>query len=127
MSSQTQQNPIDNTNLKKYRCVVYDHYDTMYANQLREVFMPLNKDLQNKFIEFTDNLINDEKINRFALLSAIDDFIKNEKNKIDNNTNVNSSVNSNINSNPLDIHNYSWINFTDVAFNYRPYQSCSVM
>jgi hypothetical protein len=116
-------NPIETTNLKKYRCSVYDHYDTNYAKKLRESFAYVNKDLQNKFIEFTDNLINDEQINRFSLLSAIDDFSKNENNKIDNNTNDTIGENTN----PLDIHNYSWINFTDAAFNYRPYQPCCVM
>ncbi len=116
-------NPIENTNIKPYRCMIYDQYDTLYATKVREIFMYVNKDLQNKFIEFTDNLLNDIQVNRFALLRAIDDFSKNEKNKIDNNTNDKIDENTN----PLDIHNYEWIRFTDFAFNYRPYQTCCVM
>jgi hypothetical protein len=75
---------------------------------LKGSFSYIENELQNKFMLFTDNLMNENQINRFSLLQAIDDFYKNEKNITENN-------------------NYEWMRFTDMAFNFRPYQTCSVM
>lgn len=94
--------------LKKYRDAVYDIHDSTYATELKKSFSYIENDLKIKFMLFTDNLMDEKQINRFSLLKAIDDFDKNEKNI-------------------SEINNHEWMRFTDMAFNCRPYQPCSVM
>lgn len=100
--------------LLPYRTATPDQYDTMYATKLLEKFKILSPELQNAFQEFTKNLMDEKQIGRNSLLEAIDDFTKQQ---------------SNIGSNLIyDDNNYIfWVCFTDLAFNYRPYQGCSVM
>ena len=94
--------------LKKYRAAVYDIHDTTYAKELKKSFSYIENNLQSKFMLFTDNLMDENQINRFSLLAAIDEFNKNE-------------------SNITKINNYEWMRFADMAFNFRPYQPCSIM
>jgi len=101
---------MEEPTLKPYRSAEYDEHDTKYASLLLEPFLALNINLQNEFNEFTENLMQDEQINRYSLLRAIDDF---KRNKI-NNTNSK-------------FINYEWVIFTDLAYNCRPYQICSIM
>jgi hypothetical protein len=103
---------------KIYRASEYDVHDTTYANKMKTLFSELNDDLQIKFSLFTDNLMGEDQINRSALLKAIDDFEKSEKNIAEKNISE-----KNISDNNMD----QWMRFTDMAFNYRPYQTCSVM
>ena len=96
--------------LKKYRAAVYDIHDSTYATELKKSFSYIENNLQIKFMLFTDNLMDENQINRFSLLKAIDEFHKNEKNISE-----------------IIYNNHEWMRFTDMAFNCRPYQACSVM
>ena len=83
---------------KKYRSTNYDKYDVMYAMKLKQYILP------DSFHDFTDGLMSETHISRFQLLNAIDDYKK------------------------AGLHNAFplLINFEDCAFNYRPYQGCSI-
>lgn len=94
--------------IKPYRFYTYDIHDTTYAKTLHESFQNIDKQLQNEFNSFSDNLMLDKQINRFCLLDAIDDFKKSDNYK-------------------KNVINYHWINFIDLAFNCRPQQGCSIM
>ena len=95
-----------------YRTATPEEYDTMYATKLLEVFKILSPELQTAFQEFTKNLMDEKQIGRNSLLNAIDDFTKQQ---------------STIGSNLIQYNEISWMRFTDLAFNYRPYQGCCVM
>ena len=95
-----------------YRTATPDEYDTMYAKKLLEVFKFLSPELQTAFQQFTKNLMDEKQIGRNSLLNAIDDFTKHQ---------------STIGSNLIQYNEISWMRFTDLAFNYRPYQGCCVM
>lgn len=98
---------------KMYRTLKYDEHDTNYALKLSDYFNSyLDSSLQSDFNEFTDNLMDDIQINRFSLLDAIEDFQKSEKY---------------INTYKNNMNNTYWFTFTDMAFNYRPYQPCCIM
>jgi 5'-deoxynucleotidase YfbR-like HD superfamily hydrolase len=98
---------------KMYRAKRYDVHDTEYALKLSDYFNSyLDSNLQSDFNEFTDNLMDDKQINRFSLLDAIEDFQKSEKY---------------INTYKNNMNNTYWFTFTDMAFNYRPYQPCCIM
>ena len=103
-------NPNVNTEIiiKPYRCETYNIHDTTYASKLCVSFYTLEEVIQSKFNIFTENLMNDKQIDRISLLRAIDDFTKSETDKI------------------LFRH-YTWLSFTDIAFNYRPHQNCCIM
>jgi hypothetical protein len=104
----------------KYRAHEYDIHDTTYAKELNVRFSYVPSYIQNKFNTFTKNLMNDEQINRFCLLNAIDDFNKynnTHTDDIDNENKIDSAY----------LNDRDWISFTDCAFNYRPYQSCMIM
>jgi hypothetical protein len=105
--------------VKKYRATVYDIHDTTYAKELKKSFSNLENDLQNKFMLFTDNLMNEEQINRFSLLDAIDDFVK-DFSKTEKKTEKKTIID-------IIYNNVEWQNFANNAFNFRPYQSCSIM
>ena len=100
-----------------YRTVSPDQYDTMYSTKLNELFKNLSPELKNAFQEFTKNLMDEKQISRFHLLQAIDDFTKQQSNFCSNF----------INSNLIQNNEILWVRFTDLAFNYRPYQGCCVM
>ena len=55
-------------------------------------------------------IMDEKQINRNNLLDAISDFEKNNKY-----------------AKSLLTNNSPWVNFTNDAFNYRPYQTCIVM
>jgi hypothetical protein len=78
---------------KPYRACIYDVYDRMYADLMKSLEYP------EEFNTFTQGLMNESSINRYSLLSAIDDY-----------NNSNSGP-------PLSVA------FKNNAFNYRPYQS----
>ena len=77
---------------KPYRACIYDVYDRMYADFMKSLEYP------EEFNSFTQGLMNESSINRYSLLSAIDDY-----------NNSNSGP-------PLSVA------FKNNAFNYRPYQ-----
>ena len=88
---------------QKYRTAEYDIHDETYAKRLSEMFIIEsyhNKIVQNQFNLFTDNLMNEKKINRYSLLNAIDDYKKTENGRAYPLNNI----------------------FEDCAFNFRPYQ-----
>ena len=100
-----------------YRTTTYDKYDIMYAIKLNESFKILSPELQTAFQKFTKNLMNEKQIGHHSLLNAIDDFTKQQ-----------STIGSNfINLNLIQYNEIHWMRFTDLAFNYRPYQGCCVM
>jgi chloramphenicol O-acetyltransferase len=98
--------------LLPYRITTPDQYDTMYATKLNELFKNLSPELQTAFQKFTKKIMDEKQIGRNSLLQAIDDFTKQQ---------------SNIGSNLIQYNEIPWIRFVDLAFNYRPYQGCSVM
>jgi hypothetical protein len=95
-------------NQKPYRSGSYDKYDTEYATKLKELFLRLDDEIITNFNEFTENLMDDIQINRYSLLKAIDNFEKSKNYK-------------------FNITNSNWYNFSNTAFNFRPYQGCCVM
>lgn len=98
--------------IKPYRASKYDKYDTMYSTKLNINFYKLEDEIKKHFNDFTNNLMDEKQINRNSLLDAVDEFQNNEKYKY-----------LNLDKNQ----NYEWVNFTNDAFNYRPYQPCIVM
>ena len=82
--------------LKKYRYREYDVHDEKYATQMKKY------DIPQEFKDFTEGLLDETHINRFALLQAIEDFQR---------------------ARP-DVE-LSGV-FQDGAFNYRPYQPCVI-
>jgi hypothetical protein len=84
-----------------YRTILKDVFNKMYADSLKKTFQYLPSNIQTDFEKFTQNLMQEEYISRNSLLDAIRDF---------NKTNI--SVYGNRN----------WSNFSDNAWNYRPYQ-----
>ena len=59
---------------KPYRTLTYTNNDQIYAERLRIDFNSLPNNIKETFDNFTHNLMSDEKINRYLLLNAIDDF-----------------------------------------------------
>jgi hypothetical protein len=91
--------PVINVQLlKKYRAANYDRSDEEYARQMKKHTIPA------AFNEFTEGLMDETHINRFGLLSAIDDYNKTETSE----------------EFPLECR------FQDAAFNCRPYQPCII-
>jgi hypothetical protein len=84
--------------MPSYKARKYDECDQTYANELRKVFSSLDKTLQDNFQAFTENLMSDSHINRYCLVGAIEDF---------NRCGKYGQMNS---------------NFSDLAYNFRPYQ-----
>ena len=81
---------------------IYDIHDNAYTKELVSTFKMLPLEIQSKFQLFTNNLINDNCINSYSLMDAINDFNK-------NNNNIYKGV-------------QEWKNFDDRSFNYRPWQ-----
>lgn len=101
LASQIKPEPV----YKKYRINpnLYDHYDTLYATKLSEIFQQnIHSDAQESFNLFTENLMENKQISRNCLLDAIRDY--EQTNGCDQ------------------LH----VSFTNVAFNYRPYQPCVI-
>ena len=95
----TNEEPVINVQLlKKYRAANYDRSDEEYAKQMKKHTIPAT------FNDFTKGLMDETHINRFALLSAIDDYNKTETSE----------------EFPLECR------FQDAAFNCRPYQPCII-
>jgi hypothetical protein len=86
------------TVLPKYRCPSYDIHDETYAKTLRNI------EVNSVFNAFTQGLMDETRINRFAMLRAIDDYKAAGLQKVS----------------PLSVQ------FEDTAFNCRPYQACVV-
>lgn len=82
--------------LKKYRYIYYDNDDKEYATEMKTYEIP------QEFRDFTEGLMDETHINRFGLLKAIDDYEKIMPEK-----KLSSS-------------------FTNKAFNFRPYQQCTI-
>ena len=89
---------LEQISLPKYRCPSYDIHDETYAKTLRNI------EVNAVFNDFTQGLMNEPRINRFALLQAIDDYKAAGLQKVS----------------PLSVQ------FEDQAFNCRPYQACVV-
>jgi len=105
----------------KYRAAKYDQYDKTYADELRTYFYRLSPEVKTKFNLLTKNLMNDEEINRYCLLNAIDDFVKRYNSPNEPFHDIDDVLEKTY------IYNVDWLAFTDQAFNYRPYQPCIVM
>jgi len=82
--------------LKKYRAAKYDKHDEEYATQMKKY------DIPQEFRDFTDGLMDETHINRYAILQAIDDFQRKHPE-------IRLSC-----------------PFLDNSFNYRPYQPCII-
>jgi hypothetical protein len=82
--------------LKKYRAINYEKDDEDYAMYMKTHEIP------QEFRDFTEGLMDETHINRFGLLQAIDDYQRTRPEK-----NLSSG-------------------FQNSAFNYRPYQQCTV-
>ena len=101
---------------KPYHSTNLDECDKMYATKLKEKFLNLSNTFQEKFQKFTENLMNENYINRYMLLDAIRDFeLKYKINDI-----FWTSFSDKIND-------IFWASFSDSAFNFRPYNSLSKM
>ena len=103
--------------VKPYRAIKYDGFDTKYATELKISFDKLDLKLKNEFNLFTENLMIETQINRYLLLDAISDFEKKVRSKKSNE----SIRNENENENNESVSHYLWKQFTENAFNYRPY------
>lgn len=90
--------------VKKYRAATYDIHDKTYATELSEIFKREPADVQAAFNKFTDELMLEPAINRFSLLTAIDDYKESDANK----------------EFPVGV------TFQNNAFNCRPYQACVI-
>jgi hypothetical protein len=77
-----------------------DQYDKMYADVLRKSLNSCDKQLVDDFNLFSGNVLADTHVSRFLLLDAIDDFLASYE----------------------VTQGWHWTNFSDAAFNYRPYQ-----
>lgn len=102
--------------VKPYRAIKYDGFDTKYATELKISFDKLDLKLKNEFNLFTENLMIETQINRYSLLDAISDFEK----KVRSKKSYESIRNENENENES-ISHYLWKQFAENAFNYRPY------
>jgi hypothetical protein len=91
--------PLKQVPLKKYRVPNYDIFDEKYANRLCSLYK-----VPPKFNKFTDGLMDESRINRQCLLTAISDYKKTE----------------------LYVKFPLSESFQDEAFNFRPYQSCVI-
>jgi hypothetical protein len=110
--------------VKPYRAIKYDGFDTKYATELKISFDKLDLKLKNEFNLFTENLMIETQINRYSLLDAISDFEKKVRSKKSNESirHYESIRNENENENENEsISHYLWKQFTENAFNYRPY------
>ncbi len=90
--------------VKKYRAAPYDIHDKTYATELSEIFKREPAEVQAAFNEFTDDLMLEPAINRFSLLTAIDEYQASDANK----------------EFPVGVA------FQNMAFNCRPYQACVI-
>jgi hypothetical protein len=102
--------------IKPYRAIKYDGFDTKYATELKISFDKLDLKLKNEFNLFTENLMIETQINRYSLLDAISDFEKKVRSKKSNESIRNKNENEN-----ESVSHYLWKQFTENAFNYRPY------
>ena len=88
--------------LKPYRIIKYDDYDKKYATHMKSMYRNVDTNIKEQFDIFTENLLDDNYINRTSLIDAIHQFTY-YTNK-----------------------NNAWNLFTDAAFNYRPWQPCCI-
>ena len=91
--------------LKPYRNIKYDEYDKKYATRMKTMYENVELHIKEQFDIFTEKLIDDNYISRNNLLDAIQDFTKQNNNKVKY---------------------ILWERFTDEAFNYRPWQTCCI-
>jgi hypothetical protein len=88
--------------LKPYRIIKYDDYDKKYATHMKSMYRNVDTNIKEQFDIFTENLLDDNYINRTSLIDAIYQFTSYTNN------------------------NNAWNLFTDAAFNYRPWQPCCI-
>ena len=89
--------------LEPYRSPNPDKHDKNYATKLKERFSVVSVKLQNHFQEFTQNLMDEDYINRFELLKATDAFQLEYEKLI------------------TESDDWAWGLFLEAAYNYRPY------
>ena len=92
--------PLKQVPLKKYRVPNYDIFDEKYANQLCSLLYKVPP----TFNKFTDDLMDEPRINRHCLLNAISDYKKTE----------------------LYVKFPLSESFQNAAFNCRPHQPCVI-
>ena len=92
--------PTSTDRSRPYRARIVDEHDRKYANVLREKFNALPVEKRIVFNKFTKNLMDETHIGRFCLLDAIDAYVAKYGSP----------------------ETWAWIQFSNDAFNYRPYQ-----
>lgn len=83
--------------MTKYRATSYDLSDQTYAVSLANAYKNESSTAQQQFNAFTGNLMKEPAINRYSLLSAIDEYQVSQQSHL----------------------SQYFVNF---AYNYRPYQ-----
>ena len=113
-----------------YRAKAYTMYDTDYATNMYKCFLKLSPIMQDKFNDFTKQLMYQDQINKFSLIRAINDFKKIHCKNISN-YNHNRSGDSNGNSNGGNDYYYNyilaWSEFQSLAVEYTPPNSCAII
>lgn len=61
-------------NVKPYRCEYYTDIDIEYANIVRTLYRSLPRKIIMSFDNYTENLMDENAINRKELLKAIEDY-----------------------------------------------------
>ncbi len=90
----------------------YDKHDETYATNLNTVYVNIQDGkLRACFNKMTDNIMYEKYISRTQLLDAIQDFIKSKQGR----TCLDEMEN-----------HWQWQSFSDMAFNFRPYQGCAI-
>ena len=101
----TKNDDVSTLKLKPYRITKYDEQDKTYATHMKYMYQNVDTNIKEQFDIFTENLLDDEYISRNNLLDAIQEFTKQNDNKVSCR---------------------SWGRFDDEAFNCRPYQPCCI-
>ena len=90
---------------KKYRAFAYDNFDKQYADQLRKnFFVTMDHDTREQFNKFTEYLMEETHINTHSLMDAVNDY----------------ALTPQALTYPLSC------SFSDLAFNCRPHQPCTI-
>jgi hypothetical protein len=90
---------------KKYRAFAYDNFDKQYADQLRKnFFLTMDHDTREQFNKFTEYLMEETHINTHSLTDAVNDY----------------ALTPQALTYPLSC------SFSDLAFNCRPHQPCTI-
>ena len=90
----------------------YDQHDETYATKLTAAYVNIqNGKLHACFNKMTENIMYEKYFTRNQLLNAIQDFTKSKQGK----TCLCEMENQ-----------WQWQSFSDMAFNFRPYQGCAI-